>query len=379
MKKLAVLAVFLFLASVASIWFYQYKNKVDFLDPLSSKENKIVKVGNKYKVVGFLPTWNIGKTIDYCGEVNELVFLGIEVKETGDLALDAQYKKLNSDKYLSQKESFKKCGGKNILGIKLFDDKKIDKLMSDESAKSNLIEQVVELSRQNNFDGVNFDFEYQGNPTAILEDEFFNFMSEFKKSYSGEVGVDVFANTIIKGGDVELKRMVDGVDELIVMAYDFHRPGMDSAGAVAPVNSTPGDRNILEIIQKIVAINIDKKKIVMAYPLYGYEWKTETADFEAKVIRGYSALATYKRMKELTSDPLDLDNFKKNWDETSMSPWVSYTENGVIKEIYYEDLESLSRKVKLVTDGQLGGVGFWALGYEGENGDLWNEVSKVLN
>ena len=53
--------------------------------------------------MGFLPTWNIGETREYTNEINDLIFLGIEVDEKGNLIWDTQSKKINSETYLKQK------------------------------------------------------------------------------------------------------------------------------------------------------------------------------------------------------------------------------------------------------------------------------------
>jgi len=74
-----------------------------------------------------------------------------------------------------------------------------------------------------------------------------------------------FANTIVKGNKEGLDNLLSKVDSAIVMAYDFHRPGSDFAGAVAPMGAEVGERSISEITQKIVEFNLDKSKMVMAY------------------------------------------------------------------------------------------------------------------
>ena len=377
MKHKLITGIAIILITVGSlIWYFNYKG-VDVLSPLGigPKTNKIVK--RDYKVFGFLPSWNVGKTVVYTNEIDRLVFLGIESDADGNLIWDTQSKKIKSAVFVEQMAKIKKNGGKNILGVKLFDDDKIIELMADESAKSNLIEQIKLTIMENNFDGVNIDIEYQGDPLAILGDEFYSFIQKLNESGTEEISVDVFANTIIKGDKEKLNRLLGEIDDLIVMAYDFHRSGMDYSGAVAPIGSPVGERNILEVVQKINEAELNRKKMTLAYPLYGYEWKTVTEEYGSRVNRGWIAMASYKRMKELVNSPeFSNSNYKLNWDEVSMSPWISYVEDGEIHQIYFENLESLKRKFKLAHDNQLGGIGFWALGYEGENKDVWEELEK---
>jgi spore germination protein YaaH len=292
--------------------------------------------------------------------------------------LGTQAKKINNETFLEQKKKIKESGGKNILGIKLFKDEELDKLLENKLARENLIKQIKALRQAqgvSGFDGINIDFEYQGNPVAILSQNFLDFLDELDLAGVGEISVDVFANTIIKGDEEKLEELVKKIDNLIIMAYDFHRPGVDFAGAVAPIGSPVGERNITEIINKILTIGLDKNKIVMAYPLYGYEWKTYTEDFGAAVKRGWYLMASYSRVKKMI-ETADANVLAVKWDEVSMSPWVSFKEKGVIHQIYYENEKSLKAKIDLVRQNKLGGYGYWALGYEGEDTSVWSATGR---
>ena len=353
------------------IFFYFKFNKEIFLNPLSGKKSEN-KVKSDLITFGFLPTWMVGKTRIYGKEVSRLVFLGIESDEEGNLIWETQSKKINNEDYLEQKERTKETGGKNILGIKLFDDEKLENLLKNKESRSNLIRQIKEVVEESNFDGVNLDFEFQNNPVEILEEDFVMFLSELNSADVGEVSADVFANTIIKGDKEKLNKILGELDYLVVMAYDFHRPGVDYAGAVAPLGSEIGERNITEVVEACLNGELDKNKLIMAYPLYGYEWKTETADFEAKIKRGWYQMASWNRMKIFFDEQTQRSALTVNWDELSMSPWVSFEEEGEIHQIYFENERSLEAKIDLVRQNQFGGFGFWALGYEGNDKNIWN-------
>jgi spore germination protein YaaH len=336
------------------------------LDPLSIQKT-VVKNQDKLKTFGFLPTWMIGKTRVYGGELNNLIFSGIETDESGNLIWDGQSNKINNETFLEQKKKIAESGGKNIVGIKLFDDGKLDQLLSDKNASQNLINQVKKVVSENNFDGVNIDFEYQNDPTAILEPKMIDFLNKFKMANVGEISIDVFANTIIRGDEEKLKTLVSKTDDLLIMAYDFHRPGVNFAGAVAPIGSEVGDRNITEIVERILNIGLDKKKIIMTYPLYGYEWETYTQDFGSQIERGWYQMSSWNRTKELIKEK----NLEVKWDELSMTPWLEFEESNQIHQIYFENERSLKAKMDLVIQNQLEGYGFWALGYEGEDKSIW--------
>jgi len=338
----------------------------EFLNPLSlNRQGKDKK--KELVTFGFLPTWMVGKTRVYGREVSHLIFLGVETEETGKLIWDFQSNKINNESYLRQKEETKNQGGKNILGIKLFKDDKLTKLLSSENYRKNLVEEVGRVVEEEEFDGVNVDFEYQGNPTKILEKNFLTFLEELRQAEVGEISVDVFANTVIKGSATEIEELVSKVDYLVVMAYDFHRPGVDYAGSVAPLGSKVGERNITEVVERYLNLQLNKDKLVLAYPLYGYEWKTYTDEFESQIKRGWYQMASWNRVKNLIKEK----KIEVNWDELSMTPWLSFEEDGETRQIYFENNQSLRAKIDLVRQNKLAGYGFWALGYEGEDRSIW--------
>ena len=353
------------------IFFYFKFNKEIFLNPLSGKKSEN-KVKSDLITFGFLPTWMVGKTRLYGKEVSRLVFLGIESDEEGNLIWDTQSKKINEESFLTQKRKIKESNGKNILGIKLFEDEKLEILLGSEISRKNLIAQIKKVVQENSFDGVNLDFEFQNDPLEILGDDFGVFLNELSLEEVGEISVDVFANTIIKGNKEKLEKMISKIDYLVVMAYDFSRPGVNYVGPVAPIGSEIGKRNISEVVENYLTFELDKSKLIMAYPLYGYEWKTETADFEAKIKRGWYQMASWNRMKIFFDEQTQRSALTVNWDELSMSPWVSFEEEGEIHQIYFENERSLEAKIDLVRQNQFGGFGFWALGYEGNDKNIWN-------
>jgi spore germination protein YaaH len=386
-KKLLIILLVVFgLTLVVAVVLTKNNNGGFLINPLVWKQQEEVKKVRQTKVVGFLPTWMIGKTKMYGQELDQLIFSGIEVGVDGGLVWDLQSKKIDNDDYIALKSSVKKAGGKNLISIKLFTDKNMDKLIADPEARSTLMSEVRDIVVAGNFDGVNVDFEYMSNPTRVLDEDFGGLLAQMKNSGWGEINIDVFANTVIKGDRDRLNELANKVDGVIVMAYDFRRPGADFAGAVAPMGAVQGERSIAEIIQKIVDGNLPKDKFIMAYPLYGYEWETETNEMDSATrAAGYGATVFYKVGIGFTGT---------NWDELSQSPWVAWQEKAqrsrvVTKKVgkkykkiteyfmvdqwhqaYFENERSLKIKIEAVKQNQLGGYGFWALGYEGKESNL---------
>jgi len=368
--------------------FYPIEIEKDLLNPLGW-QGWVEKKKNRNEVVGSLPSWMIGKTKTYGKEVDQLIFSGIEVKTDGSLVWDVQSKKLRGETYKKLKDETKKSGGKNIVSIKLFDDDELEEFIASPEARTRLISEVNEVLRNDGFEGVNIDFEYMSNATRILDDDFVSFMREAKNAGWGQVGVDVFANTFIKGNSERIKAMIEAVDWVVIMAYDFHRPGSDYAGSVAPIVAGPGQRSINEITEKLVGLEDGRQKVIMALPLYGYEWITVDNSYgSAQVNGGYGRTVFYSEGIGFTGT---------NWDEDGQSPWATWQESVRLSRVvrtkvgkrmvnrteyytvnqwhsaYYENEKSLKIKIDKAVETELGGVGYWALGYEGKDSDLlWN-------
>lgn len=372
MKKW-ILGIILGVVVLGLVWVLMGKKRqIFFLSPAGRGEmsdNRAIM-----RVVGFLPPWNINKAKIEAKTLDELIFLGIESDEKGQLIWDLQSRKINNDVYLEMKQEMKKAGKKNIVGIKLFEDNKIDNLLNDPASVDNLVREIEGVVLAGGFDGVNIDFEYQGNPVAILSEKFFAFLEKLREVEVGEIGVDVFCNTVNKGSVEDLGKLWNLTDYVLIMAYDFTRPGVDYTGPVAPIKSLPGKRSIWETLSRVVDLGLDTKKLVAAYPLYGYEWKTETNEFGAKIIRGWYQTASLGRIRELLKENKEI---VRNWDELSMTPWLVWEEDGVWRQIYYDDEVSLQEKFKLAIDMNVGGIGFWALGYEGGS-KVWETVEKTV-
>lgn len=375
---------------------------ITMLSPLSKITNK-KNIEKDPIVMGFLPTWMVGKTLKYTNEIDEMVFLGIDVGSSGGLVWDVQSKKIYNNDYLDLKTSIKKHGGKNILGIKIFNDDDIDVFLSSEEAKENLLTELKEVVVANGFDGINVDFEYMNDAQRLVADDFIYFLQQLKIAGLGKISVDVMANSVIKGDPEKLLKLMQEIDNIIVMAYDFHRPSSDYAGSVAPISSVTGERNISEVSQKVIENSLPKEKVIMAYPLYGYMWQTTGTEMGSATI-GTGWMVSFNEAKGKTVDTTwgETDGII-NWDELSMTPWASFSkveeetrtvskkvkgkwkkvaENYMATnyyQVFFENERSLTAKLNLAKQMQAGGVGFWALGYEGKESDLMKKVKDIMN
>jgi spore germination protein YaaH len=164
------------------------------------------------------------------------------------------------------------------------------------------------------------------------------------------------------------------------MAYDFHRPSSDTAGPVSPIDGkgVHAEYDIRTMIQDYMKRS-DPRKLIMGVPYYGYNWVvTEPTEYAQRIpgndYIGYSQSQTYSMIMDTIIDI----NPVVYWDELGKVPYYSYVSNntGSIREVYFENLDSLKIKYDLVKQNNMGGVGIWALGYDGGYQELWNLLDQ---
>lgn len=328
---------------------------------------KSVLAENISEVWGFLPSWRLtnSPSVD---KVNKLFFFSIPVKGDGSLEWSIQSKRIYSKIFAEQAKKVRDSGGRVGVVFAMLKDKDLDKFLSNKEAWNKFFGEVDKLEGEIKGNMVNIDFEYQRSPTEILNENFFEFLTRARERMSGEMSVDVYGNTLILGSEDRVRKLFDKSDRVIFMGYDFNKRGF--ATPVSPLEGMVG-ADLEDVFARVNSLGVPKGKMVVALPLYGYEWRTRTSQF-GSAIHPYSvrALATMGRMLEFVKNN---PKSKFGYDEVTQTPWLVYTKSGRIQQIYYENERSLRAKVDRVKKYGYGAIAWWALGYEGGF-----DIKKVL-
>jgi spore germination protein YaaH len=70
--------------------------------------------------------------------------------------------------------------------------------------------------------------------------------------------------------------------------------------------------------------------------------------------------------------------YGKSFDQATKVPWFSYTSGIPWRQVWYDDSQSLGLKYNLVNSRALGGIGIWALSYEGGGAEIWNGIKSAF-
>lgn len=236
------------------------------------------------------------------------------------------------------------------------------------------IQELGQLLTDNGFSGVSFDFEATNTGDTATMDGYLAAITQM----TAALPTGSQTSIAVPGSGfraMHLDELVNVVDVLFLMAYDFHWASAPTTGAVAPLPATnqAATFNVASLLDSLVGVT-GKKKVVLGMPLYGYDWPADSNQPGAST----SARAKTWTWSQVAASPPG----QRLWDEVSQSPWISYQDDGVERQLWYEDLESVGLKLDLVNDRGVLGAGFWALGFEsgtiGGTSDVWTLVAQKL-
>jgi len=355
------------------------------IPPLIETKWRFFPESKSLEVVGFLPYWNLNEEtkVDFA-VVDTLIYFGLQVDENGEImkvqdgGTEPGLAKLNSEALTQLMTKARQHGKKVVICFASFDASVMKQISQDKEKQATLIGEIINTIAEKKFDGVDIDFEYfpDGDDPDFGKD-FNSFLINLKNKLGNlALSVDIYPKAVIEDKPYNLKLMDGIVDRIILMAYDFTQSISDTTGPVAPLKAEGEGEKGYSVTKALQASfgKISGSKLVLGIPLYGYEWETVDHQPRTSAYSRTGIVASFTRVKEL----IEKQNLKPQWDATASSPWLSYEDEGVKKQIYYEDMKSISLKVELAKQLKLAGIAFWALGYEGEYQDIWQYLKKTL-
>ena len=372
-------------------------NNIDgynIISPLSSNKSVLAfstKDEKPKKIIyGYLPYWSLEK-IKYLqlDKLTDIAYFGLYLDkdgnfiktkegEGGELVQEPGYVNWNENEDLDKLiEISKEFGVRISLTVIAHVDEDIDEFLDCRECWNTLLENLkIELDKKGIVD-INLNFEHAEGTNEGIDKKFSELTKylndELDKVYGNSyVVVSAFADSATQNrvsSDLEnLSRAADGI---FIMAYDYHRPVSEEIGPVAPIQG-PGI-DVMETINDFLT-KMPPNKIILGVPYYGYNWLVDDESeyskrSEGSDEKGYSGAQAYDHVMETI---IENRPFIK-WNENGKSPYFTYIskDSNHLRTVYYENAKSLKYKYDIVKDYNLGGVGIWALGYEGGYTELW--------
>lgn len=231
---------------------------------------------------------------------------------------------------------------------------RLQSILEDPTEREAHINDLVAIA--NNYHGIEVDYEniprqYKNQLSQLIEELAAKLHAQNKLLY---LALHAKTNDVVSyagAGSLDYARLCKAADKCRVMAYDYHYSGSPTAGAVTPLYWL---KEVITYSKK----HIPQDKLVLALPLYGYEWAAPRK----------GASKTQKQIKEIIAN--GGESVEQLFEENSQTPFLKYGEN---TELWYDNEQSLKAKMAYAKSQGIYQFAFWRLG--GDEGIL-NEIVK---
>lgn len=344
--------------------------------PSFAKKQDLMNVQSLKKVVyGFHPYWQNGSENNYYFSLlTHLAYFSGDVDpSTGN------FSSTHSWSSASVVTLAKQYGVKVHFTVTFFSDHAT--LFNNNAARTNLINNIIAQINVRNADGCNLDFE--GVPVAV-KDSMRTFIVQLGTALHAagkELVVELPAVDWSSGwsvwGTTFFQSTVPYVDYYFLMAYDYWWSGSSTAGPVAPLQSASVTTSwhSLRSINTYLSKGCPANKLIAGFPYYGYDWPTTgTGLLSPTTATGSSRTYTVVKNNYIDTIP----QAHQYWNSSYNTRWYYYNNGSTWRECWYDDSLSLALKYNTVLSKDIAGTGMWALGYDGNELELWQALKSAF-
>jgi len=333
----------------------------------------------KPEVIGFQPYWLVGSgNQSYAKDITTLTYFSLAVEKDGTIRhedkpgeLEPGWRMIESDTYAATLSAHRKAGVKlSLLVQNMVEDDILELIKEPVLHGTKLVEEVAPIMQKHGFSDLNLDIESFTKASESARLQYAQFVEAVKNELTrqklGTLTVELTPKSPVEMHLIDVARIGQIADYVVLMAYDYHYVFSTVAGPVAPIGGVPTVVEYdVETALKETLRYAPASKVMLGIPLYGYEWETIGQTPGAPVIPGSWQLATGKRIEEFIKTCTDCT---RGFDPISQEPYVVFPGEtpGHFQQVFYENKDALQAKIKLAEKYQLAGVAMWAVGYESE-------------
>ena len=342
------------------------------------------------EVFGFLPYWELSRasSIDF-DVLTTLAWFGVEagpdgrfIREDADGEPARGWAGWESDEFAAIQTEAQAAGVQVVLTVERFSwttagKRATKKLLRDPAARATLAGEIAEAVGTAGADGVNLDFEPL--PQSV-RGEFVRLVRAVRRTLDPSLQLTFDLTPDVTS--FPLRRLVaDGAaDAAVLMGYEYRTSGSKVAGSVAPLRVKGG----LDV-RGSVNLALEKApadRVILAMPWYGRAWSTRTDEPDSRTRGGERFVDPSTAFYRVSVPRAAIAG--REWDQQQGSAWSVYRSQACDtcpegwRQLWYDDVDSVLAKAGLARRKGLRGVGIWALGYEGDQPELWSALRYRL-
>lgn len=257
---------------------------------------------------------------------------------------------------------------KVIISISSSDCYTIDNILANH--REDFANNVLGVLQEHEADGVNLDLEFPlpvnsvtQTSNVILFEEFAKTLYTVLKSANPDYHISIDTSSMVEYS-YRNKNLSNHIDSIFLMGYDYNWKE-ELTGPNSPYND-PTRHDIKDSVH-ILLNYYDRQQIILGLPFYGCDWPAASDQMGTYITGPRTAV-------DMETAINGAQIYGRLWDSNSQTPWFRYQVDTVWRQTWYDDEESIGLKLNYARSENLGGIGFWALGWEGKHSNIWNTV-----
>ena len=241
-----------------------------------------------------------------------------------------------------------------------FDGEMTNEILRSRSKRQHVLDQLEHYMDAYGVDGINLDFEGIGKSGA---DHYIQFVRELS-ALCREKQVIFSVDNYVPMYWMHYDHVEEGIfaDYVIMMGYDEHHTGSQTAGSVASMGFV---RQGLDDLTSMVP----KNKVINAIPLFTRVWATSDNGYVESFNAGMTEAAGYLEAKGVTP-----------WyDEATGQYYGEYVSDndGRFYQIWLENDYSIRVRMEMIQEYDIAGVAAWCIGWESGT-EIWDIVASYM-
>ena len=343
--------------------------------PASVHRRALSQAGELRRVVyGYLPYWEMPYEVPHWELLTVLAWFGVEIDEAGKVLKNNGWGGAETQSLVDTAHANDTLVVPTII---LFDNEGIANLLSSPQARAQTIETCLELMALHGADGVNIDFEFV---PGSVKAEFVTFMADLTDAVrevapnGGPGHVTLAGPAVDWTGGYDYDELLAATDGIMVMGYGYHYSD-GPPGPNAPLfgGGIWGPYSVAWTIDDYFTYGGDayRERIFFGLPWYGRRWPVASEEVPGEALGSGKAVWFDVALEES-------EQYGASYDSDSHTPYYHKVMEGQLWQVWFDDPDSFGEKLAYIDAQGLGGIGLWALGYEGAAGAYWDEIAEHL-
>lgn len=323
----------------------------------------------KFKVIGWIPNWDQQNAIkSYTTNIQDFQYVSVfwyRVTADGKVSTYAATQEdptLITTAHAHHDKIFALVANlPDYAEQKDWDAERVQKVIGTENARQQHIHDLLALVTEKNFDGIDIDYEALH---TSQKNDFSLFIAELAAALHAKnklLGVAIYppspdsASQNYGPSAQDIPVIANAADQLYFMTYLEHT-----------LSSSPGPTGGIPWITQSVdyainTLNIPRQKIYLGIGLMGTAWR-QNPDGSTDPDRDDITFQEILSITQSTSET-------PSWDDKSQSPYLVFNDQNGKHIVWFENSQSVAKKISFAKDNHLGGIAFWRLG--GEDPAIW--------